>query len=108
MSPLTPPHSHPLIPLTLSHPSKGKGDQNAISERIEKIKEEISETTSDYEREKLDERLAKLSDGVAVLKVCVCVWEVCMCMVCVCVCVYVCVRERERERCVCVCVSGGS
>ena len=73
MSPLTPPHSHPLTPLTLSHPSKGKGDQNAISERIEKIKEEISETTSDYEREKLDERLAKLSDGVAVLKVCVCV-----------------------------------
>ena len=33
------------------------------------IRGEIEETTSDYEREKLEERLAKLSDGVAVLKV---------------------------------------
>ena len=40
-----------------------------IAERIERIKEQIEETTSDYEREKLEERLAKLSDGVAVLKV---------------------------------------
>jgi len=48
---------------------KGKGDKGAIAERVEKIQEEISETTSDYEREKLEERLAKLSDGVAVLKV---------------------------------------
>ncbi len=48
---------------------KGKGDEKSISERIEQIKYEITNTTSDYEREKLEERLAKLSDGVAVLKV---------------------------------------
>ena len=36
---------------------------------MERIKEQIEETSSDYEREKLEERLAKLSDGVAVLKV---------------------------------------
>jgi hypothetical protein len=49
--------------------SLGKGDERGISERVERIKEQIEETTSDYEREKLEERLAKLSDGVAVLKV---------------------------------------
>ena len=48
---------------------KGKGDEKTIAERVETIKEEINATTSDYEREKLEERLAKLSDGVAVLKV---------------------------------------
>lgn len=37
---------------------------------MELLKDQIAETTSDYEREKLEERLAKLSDGVAVLKVC--------------------------------------
>ena len=47
----------------------GKGDEGAIAERVEQIKLEIEETSSDYEREKLEERLAKLSDGVAVLKV---------------------------------------
>ena len=36
---------------------------------MEQIKGDIEETNSDYEREKLEERLAKLSDGVAVLKV---------------------------------------
>ena len=47
----------------------GKGDEKGIAERVEQIKAEIEDTTSDYEREKLEERLAKLSDGVAVLKV---------------------------------------
>ena len=47
----------------------GKGDERGIAERVERIKEQIEETTSDYEREKLEERLAKMSDGVAVLKV---------------------------------------
>ena len=47
----------------------GKGDEGAIGARVEQIKGEIEETNSDYEREKLEERLAKLSDGVAVLKV---------------------------------------
>ena len=48
---------------------KGGGDEKTIAERVEQIKGQISETTSDYEREKLEERLAKMSDGVAVLKV---------------------------------------
>ncbi len=47
----------------------GRGDEKTIAERIEQIKDQISGTTSDYEKEKLEERLAKLSDGVAVLKV---------------------------------------
>ena len=48
---------------------KGRGDEKTIAERVEQLKDQIKETTSDYEREKLEERLAKLSDGVAVLKV---------------------------------------
>jgi chaperonin GroEL len=47
----------------------GKGDKAAIDARIAQIKKEIEETTSDYDREKLQERLAKLSGGVAVIKV---------------------------------------
>ena len=47
----------------------GAGDADAIKGRCEQIKREISETTSDYDREKAEERLAKLSGGVAVLKV---------------------------------------
>ena len=48
---------------------KGQGKEVDIQKRIEIIKEEIETTTSSYEKEKLQERLAKLSDGVAVLKV---------------------------------------
>ena len=47
----------------------GKGDKEAIEARIAQIKKEIEETTSDYDKEKLQERLAKLSGGVAVIKV---------------------------------------
>jgi chaperonin GroEL len=47
----------------------GRGDKAAIEARINQIKKEIEETTSDYDREKLQERLAKLSGGVAVIKV---------------------------------------
>ena len=47
----------------------GAGDKQAIQERINQIKSEIKNTTSDYDREKLQERLAKLSGGVAVLYV---------------------------------------
>jgi chaperonin GroEL len=47
----------------------GQGDKSAIEARIKQIKKEIEETTSDYDREKLQERLAKLSGGVAVIKV---------------------------------------
>ncbi|WP_456324013.1 chaperonin GroEL [Hydrogenimonas sp.] len=47
----------------------GRGDKAAIESRIAQIKKEIEETTSDYDREKLQERLAKLSGGVAVIKV---------------------------------------
>ena len=47
----------------------GCGDPAAIQERIHEIKSAISVTTSDYDREKLQERLAKLSGGVAVIRV---------------------------------------
>lgn len=47
----------------------GSGDKGAISERVAQIKAQIEQTTSDYDREKLQERLAKLSGGVAVLYV---------------------------------------
>jgi chaperonin GroEL len=48
---------------------EGKGDEKAIKARIDQIKALIDTTTSDYDREKLQERLAKLSGGVAVIKV---------------------------------------
>ncbi|HAE85252.1 MAG TPA: chaperonin GroEL [Anaerolineaceae bacterium] len=47
----------------------GKGDPAAIKARIEQIRVEIENTTSDYDREKLQERLAKLSGGVAIIRV---------------------------------------
>ena len=47
----------------------GAGDKNDISDRVAQIKNQIAETTSDFDREKLQERLAKLSGGVAVIKV---------------------------------------
>ena len=47
----------------------GKGKQEDIKARIEQIKKQIQETTSDYDREKLQERLAKLSGGVGVIRV---------------------------------------
>jgi chaperonin GroEL len=48
---------------------EGRGDQAAIDGRMKQIKAQIEETTSDYDREKLQERLAKLAGGVAVLRV---------------------------------------
>ena len=48
---------------------EGKGREDAIKARIAQIKMQIEDTTSDFDREKLQERLAKLSGGVAVLKV---------------------------------------
>ena len=47
----------------------GNGDKAAIADRVEQIKKAISETTSDFDKEKLQERLAKLAGGVAVVKV---------------------------------------
>ena len=47
----------------------GEGDKDAISNRIGQIRSQIEKTTSDYDREKLQERLAKLAGGVAVLYV---------------------------------------
>ncbi len=47
----------------------GKGDKAAIAERAEGIRKQIEKTTSDYDREKLQERLGKLAGGVAVLYV---------------------------------------
>ncbi|MCX7989724.1 MAG: chaperonin GroEL, partial [Aquificaceae bacterium] len=47
----------------------GKGSKEAIQARIEQIKKQIVETTSDYDREKLQERLAKLAGGVAIIRV---------------------------------------
>jgi chaperonin GroEL len=48
---------------------EGKGAEADIQARIKQIKAQIDETTSDYDREKLQERLAKLAGGVAVIKV---------------------------------------
>ncbi|CAG0948155.1 MAG: chaperonin GroEL [Rhizobiaceae bacterium] len=47
----------------------GGGDPKAIAGRVEQIRREIADTTSDYDREKLQERLAKLAGGVAVIRV---------------------------------------
>ncbi|PMP62117.1 MAG: chaperonin GroEL [Sulfurihydrogenibium sp.] len=47
----------------------GKGNPEEIKARIEQIKKQIETTTSDYDREKLQERLAKLAGGVAIIKV---------------------------------------
>jgi chaperonin GroEL len=47
----------------------GGGDKPAIAARIQQIKAQIEETTSDYDKEKLQERLAKLAGGVAVIRV---------------------------------------
>lgn len=47
----------------------GSGDKSQIEARINQIKGQIEETTSDYDKEKLQERLAKLSGGVAVIRV---------------------------------------
>ena len=48
---------------------EGKGSEEDIKARIKQIKAQIEETTSDYDKEKLQERLAKLAGGVAVIKV---------------------------------------
>ncbi|MFH1031808.1 MAG: chaperonin GroEL [Chloroflexota bacterium] len=48
---------------------EGKGDDATIQARIKQIRAQIEETTSDFDREKLQERLAKLAGGVAVVKV---------------------------------------
>ena len=47
----------------------GMGDKDAISARVSQIRKQIEETTSDFDREKLQERLAKLAGGVAVIRV---------------------------------------
>jgi chaperonin GroEL len=47
----------------------GNGSQKAIEGRIKQLRTQIDETTSDYDREKLQERLAKLAGGVAIIKV---------------------------------------
>ncbi|MDP3964678.1 MAG: chaperonin GroEL [bacterium] len=48
---------------------EGKGDEGQIKARIEQIRKDMQESTSDFDKEKLQERLAKLTGGVAVLKV---------------------------------------
>ena len=47
----------------------GAGDKQAIKDRVNQIRNQIADTTSDFDREKLQERLAKLAGGVAVIKV---------------------------------------
>jgi chaperonin GroEL len=48
---------------------QGHGDKNQLQERVSQIRNQISQSTSDYDREKLQERLAKLTGGVAVIRV---------------------------------------
>src|SRR5205085_1836748 len=47
----------------------GGGDKTAVEDRVRQIKQEIENTDSDWDREKLQERLAKLAGGVAVIRV---------------------------------------
>ena len=47
----------------------GSGKKSDIAARCDSIKKQVEETTSDYDKEKLQERLAKLAGGVAVIKV---------------------------------------
>lgn len=47
----------------------GAGDKNQIASRVDQLKKQIAETTSDFDREKLQERLAKLAGGVAVVEI---------------------------------------
>ncbi len=47
----------------------GNGDSEAIAERVSEIKAQIEKTTSDYDKKKLNERLAKIGSGIAILKV---------------------------------------
>ncbi len=47
----------------------GSGDKAAINARVEQIKKQVAETTSDFDKEKLQERLAKLAGGVAVIEI---------------------------------------
>jgi chaperonin GroEL len=48
---------------------EGRGDEQEIKNRVQQIRKQIEDTTSDFDREKLQERLAKLSGGVAIVKV---------------------------------------
>ena len=48
---------------------KGAGEKGAIADRVAQIRKQVEESTSDYDREKLQERVAKLAGGVAVIKV---------------------------------------
>ena len=48
---------------------EGAGSEEAVAARVKQIKAQIEETTSDYDKEKLQERLAKLSSGVAVIRI---------------------------------------
>jgi len=48
---------------------EGKGEENEIQTRVEQLKKQLANVTSDFDKEKLQERLAKLSGGVAILKV---------------------------------------
>ena len=50
----------------------GVGEQSEIAKRVDQIKAQIEETTSEFDKEKLQERLAKLSGGVAVIEVWCC------------------------------------
>merc|ERR1719482_897638 len=48
---------------------KGGGDDSSVSRRVDQIREQIENTASEYEKEKLQERMARLASGVAVLKI---------------------------------------
>ena len=49
---------------------KGKGNKEDVEKRCALLREQLENTTSEYEKEKINERVAKLSDGLAILKVC--------------------------------------
>merc|ERR1711994_700548 len=48
---------------------KGAGDESSVGRRVDQIRDQIEDTNSEYEKEKLQERMARLASGVAVLKI---------------------------------------
>ena len=58
-----------FLKCAMDYSFQGKGEKADVDKRINEIREEVKLTTSEYEKEKLTERLSKLSTGVAVIKV---------------------------------------
>ena len=58
-----------ILTVRLHFHLQGRGNKSDVDQRCSQLKDQIEETNSEYEREKLQERLARLASGVGVLKV---------------------------------------